>query len=362
MPAMSATSFSHGQADPAGSWPLAVFGGGPVAAPARHMLDLARFFPVDGLQWPDVLVAATRRHLAGCFNTLETEMRGALEQHLGGAAPSSVPAPILWTLVQYRPHVVSPALLAHMRLRGAVGLLVRNAAPAQGDRLAPVADQADWLVNDADPAVAEAAADLALAEERWAAVAGEDSPLRADLPADHYADLVWTAAALLGDAFHRAGAGSEEAYNAVTKVALDLLSVHDEGSGAIARAALLARLLRGRPDEELLLGQALGRRRYLLFAALAAERVAVHPEAILQALIDGSIDNVAALTYALGGSSSDFRHLLVQLRPVRSGLDDLRIVAHADRYDQLTERDIAAAFATLRQPVDLRSKLAMIAS
>src|SRR3546814_8258873 len=70
-----------------------------------------------------------------------------------------------------------------------------------------------------------------------------------------------------------------------------------------------------------------------------------------------SSDLVAALCRALGGSDSDYRQLLLALRPVRPSLSDATIVGEAMRYQELSVAQADAAVGALRAPAALRAKL-----
>ena len=183
----------------------------------------------------------------------------------------------------------------------------------------------------------------------------------ADLPAEHFAELTWTAAAVLGTALSSAGLAEQNAaMTAATDAAFALLTRHDEATGAFALAIRLARVLRDRDRHAELLGQALTERRYLLFAALAGELTGVEMEAALEVLVHGSDAALAALCKALGGTGSDYRHLILDLRVARGGRDDPALVRLAQDYDDLREDDVAAHMDALRRPAALRAKLAMI--
>ncbi|WP_336960195.1 DUF2336 domain-containing protein [Sphingobium aquiterrae] len=356
---MAELSFSNDAGIPDGLWSPVARPCGPVGAATRHMLDLARFFPVDGLHWSDMLVSETRRHLAGCTNAVETALVMDLDAAIAGALPGGGDR-IAWSTLQTRPQVIGASLLSHMRLRAGVGLLMRGALEARGEAVAPAGEDSGWLIDDADAVVAQAAVALALAEGRWSVIGGEDMPMRPDLPAEYFAELVWMVAAVLGTALARAGVlDRERAMEAVDAAALRLLARHDEQAGALAHAVALARLLRDRPDHAEHLGRALAQGRILLFAALAADRARIRMEAVLDALIQQPLAVLAGLCHVLGGSSTDFRHLLLRLMPVR-GLDDSALVIAGARFEALTADEAKAAIVPLRRPEALRGPLAML--
>jgi hypothetical protein len=356
---MAELSFSNGAGTAGGLWSPAARIWEPVSAATWHVLDLSRFFPVAGLHWSDMMVSETRRQLAGCTNAVETALMVELDHEVAAALPGSGADRLAWPILQSRPHLIGPALLAHMRLRAGVALLARSGGASKGDAVAPAAEDG-WLMDGADGPVAQAAVVLALAEGRWSAVGGEDMPMRPDLPAEHFADLIWVVAAVLGTVLSRSGALAKgQAVAAVDAAALRLLARHDEGTGALAGAMALARLLRDRPDHAEHLGRALSQGRTLLFAALAAERAEIGMEAVLDALIQQPLPVLAGLCHVLGGSVSDFRHLLLRLQPVR-GLDDTALLAAAASFEAMTLEDARAALAPLRRPPELRGPLGIL--
>ncbi|CAN5313056.1 hypothetical protein BH10PSE12_BH10PSE12_00500 [soil metagenome] len=331
-----------------------------IGEPFLHMLDLAQFLPVGAPLWTDAMISETRRHLAGCLIGIEADLRHELNL-IAGHPGAAVPAATAWDEVQAHPQLIGIDLLPHMRIRAAVGLIGRQAGAAANGSTAPAGEDLAWLIADEDSEIAAQASALARAEQRWTAPGGERSPMLADLPAEYFADLAWTVAALAARASSRTGEmAASAAMDHIADATHRIIARHDEGDTPVARAAMMARMMRGRPDEGHMLGQALGHRRILLFAALAGVRVGIAAEAILHALVHAAPDRLAGLCHALGGSDTDFRHLLIQLRPVRAGLNDAHIVALTADYDGMSEGDADAAIAGLRGPSDLRAKLALI--
>lgn len=324
-------------------------------------MDLSQFFGRGMHDWPDALTSETRRHLAGCLASIETAFAVAARDNAIGRLLTLIDGPIVWPAVQRHPHILSPEVLAHMRLRAAVGLLGGQAVRGDGDAAAEPAQGSGWLIGDDDPALVEIAAALALAEARWSSSGNASASVPADLPAENFAELVWTGAALLGTALHSGGLAERHvAMAAMTEAAYSMLARHQEEAGGFALAIRLARILRDRGRHAELLGQALAERRYLLFAALAGELADVEMEAVLDVLVHGGDAQLAALCRALGGTASDYRHLLMDLRVVRGERDDPALVRLAQNYDALQDDDVAAETVALRLPAALRAKLAMI--
>jgi hypothetical protein len=327
---------------------------GPAVA---HALDLSHFLPPDSARWTDALVSETRRHLAGCLNGIAVDLR----ENLVAAGLPMPPDTDAWDGVQRYPQLVSAGLMAHLRLRAAVSLLGRQTGVAANGVVAPAGEDMSWLQEDRDPEVVRLATMLSRAERRWSLPGGEDQAMIADLPAEHYADLAWAVAALTGAAFRRSGSSNVDAGMAsVAQAAERMIARHDEGETPFAWASMIARRMRGRADAPEMLGKALAQRRLLLFAAFAAERVGGLCEAQMQMLVHAPARQLVALCRALGGSASDCRHLLIQLKPVRAGLDDAAILALASGYDSVTDAEADAVAANLRGPPDFRARLAIV--
>jgi hypothetical protein len=359
LPVMSViSSFPHTMM--ADDWSMMSVMAGLSAAPVRHAIDLARLFPGDAPEWPDAMLFETRRHLAGCLSAMEIGLRQALELN-ASIAPvlRALPEPVVWPGICARPALVAPSLLGHMRLRGGISLLLRQYGRADEDA-DELADRLD-LTASADSAISQAAIALNLAEGRWSMTGMEGQPIRPDLPADQFVDLLWTAAAPLCAALLRTGLmPTDSILAAVEGAGRSMLADHDEGQGAIALADRLVRLLGERADAPSLLGAALAQRRHLLFAALAARRLRIDTIILIDVMLAEPIEQVAAVCHALGGSAPDYRHLLLALRPVRVALNDAVIVREAERYDAMSEGEADAIVAGLRAPSSLRRGLALI--
>lgn len=317
------------------------------AVPIGHAIELAAYFPLGREEATDVLVVETRRHLGGCLLGIETALQLAAGEEDGGLS-----GPVCWPMVNARPTLISPPLLAHMRLRAGASLILRDNGGPDGE--AEEAAESLFLQEEGDHA--EAAALLAMAEGRWAMAGGEWQPMRADLPAEYYAELVWTAVACLSVA---AGAGALERFERAGHV---LLSRHEEAANPLACADRLVSQMAEQADRPDLPGDALAQRRFLLFVALTARRLDIESEQILALLLGGTIDDITAFCVAWGGSGTDLRHLLLLLRPARPGFTDRKIVTAAERIAQdesALGRD-DAWLQRLRVPAMVRAKLALL--
>lgn len=339
----------------ADSWPMARVMAGMSAVPVGHAIDLAFFFPDGGPDRHDALMAETRRHLGGCMTGIEIALRLALEEKPTIAeALAPWPDPVCWPTLCAQPSLLGPGLLAHMQMRGGVSLMLRQFGRPDH----PGSAEADPLFASDDPAMGDALAALTLAEGRWVMTGGEDQPMHPDLPAEYFAELLWTATACLAAVVQRSGlADAEATLPAFEEAGWALLGRHDEASGPIAAADRLVRRLGERADSPELLGAALGQRHFLLFAALAGRRLRMDSAQVADLLVMGPIGQVAALCRALGGSDADYRHLLLALRPVRPSLSDAAIVGEAAYYQDLTDTQADAAVSALRAPAAFRAKL-----
>ncbi len=354
LPVMSAFSFLTGPTA-ADSWPAAPVLAGMSAVPVGHAIDLAFFFPNEGRERHDALMAETRRHLGGCVAGIEHSLRFALERPDLTSILAQHPEPVCWPTICAQPTLLGPALLSHMQMRAGVTLLLRQFGQPD-DRLDET--EAEIFFPADDPAVTESLVALAMAEGRWLALGGEDDAMQPDLPAEHYAELMWTAAACLMAVVQRTSlVDAGEILPAFEKAGWALLAEHDETRGPIAAADRLVRRLGSRADMPELLGAALSQRRFLLFASLAARRLRMDGAHVADILVMGPISELAALCRSLGGSDADYRHLLLALRPVRPSLTDAAIIVEAERYQSLTEGQADALVNALRAPRSLRAKI-----
>lgn len=351
---MSAYSSPTGMAS---DWPMARAVAGLSAVPVGHAIDLALFFPDETQARPDALIAETRRHLGGCITAIEIALRLSLD-HVPGiaAALDRWPTPIVWATVQAQPTLLGPGLLAHMQMRAGVTLMLRQFGQGDAEQLDAVEE--GLTPSTDDPQLGDALSALAIAEGRWIAAAGEDAPMKPDLPVEYFADLMWTVAACLGVVAQRTMVeGGDRVLAAFDRSGWVLLRDHDEAACPISQADKVVRKMGERADVPALLGALLGQRRFLLFAAVAARRLRIDSRQMVAMLVMEPVSQLAMLCRALGGSSADHRHLLLALRPVRPFLSDVAIVAEAERYGMLTVAQADSAIGALRTAPALRAKL-----
>lgn len=351
---MSAHSSSTGMAS---DRPMARALTGLSTVSVGHAIDLAFFFPDEAQARPDALIVETRRHLGGCIAAIEMALRLSLEHAPEvAAALDRWPAPLAWSMVRAQPSLLGPDLLAHMQMRAGVTLMLRQFGQADIEQMGQ--GPADLIPATDDPDLGEALSALILAEGRWLALAGEDVPMKPDLPAEYFADLLWTVAACLHVVAQRTMVeGGDRSLAAFDRSGWALLRDHDEVACPIAQADRLVRRMGERADVPELLGALLGERRFLLFAAVAARRLRMDSRQLVAMLVMGPVAQLASLCRALGGSAADYRILLLALRPVRPLLSDAAIVAEADRYHGISEDQADRAIRALRTSPILRAKL-----
>ncbi len=337
--------------------PMARALSGLSTVPVGHAIDLAFFFPDEAQARPDALIVETRRHLGGCVAAIEMALRLSLEHAPDvAAALDRWPTALAWPMVRAQPSLLGPDLLAHMQMRAGVTLLLRQFG--QGDVEQLDEGQGDLIPTTDDPELGDALSALALSEGRWLALAGEDAPMKPDLPAEHFADLLWTVAACLHVVARRTMAeGGDQSLAAFDRSGWALLRDHDEAACPIAQADKLVRRMGERADVPELLGALLGKRHFLFFAAVAARRLRMESRQLVDMLVMGPVAQLASLCRALGGSAADYRILLLALRPVRPQLSDAAIVAEAERYQSVSEDQADVAINALRTSPILRAKL-----
>lgn len=327
---------------------------GMSAMPVGHAVDLAFFFPTARSRH-ESLIAETRRHLGGCFTAIETALRVALDQSPEVAeALLHCPGPLCWPTICQQPTLLSPALLAHMQLRAAVSLMLRQFGQADAEYGEAAADGSPAE----DPALVDAFAILALAEGRWMALGGEDQAMRPDVPADYFAEMVWTTSACLAAAARRGAPGrADRMLAAFERAGNRLIADHDGNCSPLVAAERLVRQMGGSADASDPLGAGLSGRRFLPFAALAARRQWLTIIQVIDILVMAPLTQLGALCRALGGSDADYRQLLLALRPVRPWLTDSFVIAEAERYQGVSEDEADAIIDALRTPASFRAKL-----
>ncbi|MET0363383.1 MAG: DUF2336 domain-containing protein, partial [Sphingobium sp.] len=200
---------------------------------------------------------------------------------------------------------------------------------------------------------------LRLSVDPWLTPHPLEWPMRADLAAEAFADLVWAASALLIEGLTaRMGIDHGAAMPVLARAAEMLIARHDEQSGPFARAALVAAIVRDEDAVRSLAEQAALRHDLLLLAALGGVRAGVPLEQALALLIDGTAEERAALAHVLGLSDGAFVALLDALAPIGDTGDDSLLVGTLGTYRVLTQEEAMRHLARWRGPGPLITKLA----
>jgi len=344
--------------------PAPMAGSGPVRSPStatlraqsdaqRHAIMLQRCFDGPEMRWSDALIARMRRHLGGCLASVETRMRLEMER-LAPALFSGLSAlsePCCWLVVQRQPTLICAPLLDHFRDRAALSLM-------QQDALHAMPPGAGEEVARPPPEIAELLATIALAQVGWTDSGPDTSPMRADLPAELMAELVWTVAAMLVDGI--AANGSLPARQAMTlaeRAGIAVLASHDEQNMPFATAALLAHRARaaGIGDAGLL---HLARERQILpQLAIVADRAGIELLTLVRKAIEESEQAMFILCRAADFPREVAVRLVLGRRSVVRGVDDSMLVEYADGYQAMTVEAAREAVTALRLPEPLRVRL-----
>jgi hypothetical protein len=344
---------SHDGSTAAGLSPFVA--SGESAPSIEHAIDLALIFSNGWGDRSEALVAETRRHIAGCAHAIETALRLSLGSDIVlSSALARLPDPLCWPTICAKPNLLEPALLRHMRLRAGVGLILRQSGRANdgSDHVAGPLLEAD------DPALIDMLSLLAMAEGRWATPGSEHQPMRPDLPAEYFADLLWTVVAILARALEpQLLPGATSPLPALTAAGHGLLARHDETLGPLAIADRLASRLGEAAKDPGLASRAIGQRRLPLFAALAGRRLRMDGASVIALLLTEPAAHVAALCAAMGASGVEYRHLLLALQPARPTLTDACIIAASEGYAELDAAGMEGAMNVLSAPAPLRAKL-----
>ena len=280
-----------------------------ILADVRHDGDLARLGGGGLRRWSDALLAETRFHLAGMINAVEL----ALDLHVDDAEITALLAQLgagyARGAIEDELGLIPPALLAHLRCRAAVSLMLRqNQVPGM---------QASLAVPEAGAAYLDTLAALSIAEHRWHAPMLLDAPMRPDLPAEHFHELAWTVTALLIRGCERLGVerGDPALMRGFVKATTLLISQHDEGQGGFA---LAQRCVRALPVEARarVAAAALSEARLLLFAAIVESETGLAMDDVLGALI---------------GERDDGRHAVLRLM----NIDDATAFQAAEMFGPL---------------------------
>ncbi|HEX7854080.1 MAG TPA: hypothetical protein VF503_10325 [Sphingobium sp.] len=326
-----------------------------VAGSMRHAGDVSQLLQGGTQRWTDALLSEVRAHLSGCLNAVEV----SIGLHMGDswlARPVEALGPGYCRLaIERHPAVLSPMLLDHLRLRAAAAMALRMSlawpSVLEDGEVAPEPSLANG-------ALSEAMTGLRLSVDPWFAAHPLDWPMRADLTAEAFYDLVWAAAALLVEGLTaRMGVECGAAMPVLARAAEAIIARHDEQAGPFARAAYVATLARGEGEAALLAEQAALRHDLLLLAALGGTRAAIPLEQAMALLVDGEPEERAALARLLGLSDVAYVALLDALAPIQEAADDSVLPDIAGRYRMLMPDEAVQQLARWRGPAPLVAKL-----
>ena len=270
---------------------------------------------------------------------------------------SSVPLPAeacCWPIVQRDSGLISALLLDHVRDRAALSLW-------QQDPLQAVPTGVGGQDAPFRPEIAELLATITLAQAGWADAGPDASPMRADLPAEVMAELVWTAGAMLVDALVTGGnVPAPQAIAIVERAGAAVLAGHDEQTMPFAIAALLAHRARALGLDEAGLLRLARERHILPLLALIADRTGIE----LLTLVRAAVEENECVLFILSRAAEFPREVTVRLvlgrRCVVRGVDDSMLVQFADGYADMSVEAARKAVATLRLPEPFRVRLSPI--
>ena len=310
-----------------------------VGGGGRLRAAVTDFFLDPALRLTEQERALMTAMLQGLIGSLADEMRVRVPDHLARVSECDA--------VEIMAELTQAGLLAE---DGLVAVLLKRADAA---RVAQAGDQEaarqmlSRLVSDDDPAVAAAAMALALARgrrrDRIRLGIGLD-----DLPSNVAEQLVHAIAAAL--ALRADGSGTEFASAAVA-----LLDRHDPAHGLDETERRLVAALHdaGRLDDELVLSLSTRGEASLMVHALA-RRAEIPAEVAWELLMQPGGGRLALLLRLAGQPRTTAAALFVSIGPAL-GLRDP--AAEIDRFDALSEDDVAGSRSELQRPAAYRNAL-----
>jgi hypothetical protein len=322
----------------------------------RHAGDIGQLLQGGGRRWTDALLSETRAHLYGCLNAVELTIALAISDSWLSRPVEALGPGYCRIAIERHPTLLSPLLVDHLRQRGAAALSLRMTLipPAVLGDDAPLSAGGDGPFGDS-------LTSLRLAVDPWFTPHPLDRPMRADLSAEAFCDLVWTAAALLIEGLAaRMGVDSATATSVIARAAETVIARHDEQVGPFARAAYAAALVRRSTDAEPIMREAALRHDLLLLAALGGRSAGLGLEQALSLLIDGQPEDRAALARLLRLDDAAYVALINGLSPVLDVAADWLLPDLLARYRTLTPDLAVERLARWRGPAPLVDRLARI--
>lgn len=331
------------------------YAAGAVEYGFRHAWDLIALTDIGPSRWTDALLGETRAHLSGCLNAVELAISLQMGDNWLARTVEALGPNFCRDAVERSPALLSPLLVGHLRQRAAAALVLRTALgmPAVAIQIGPEA------AETTDQRLGDALAALRLSLDPWYDPQPVDRPMRADLPAEVFCDLVWTAAALLVDGLAaRMGVDSAAAISDIGRAAQAVIARHDEQNGPFARAVYVALILADDAQADRQALQAAFSQDLLLLAAIGARRCRMSIERALALLIDGNHDLRAAFARVLHLSDDAYAALLTGLGIVRDDMPDSALLDLVPNYQRLTPDLAMQALTRWSGPEQLIEKLA----
>jgi len=310
-------------------------------------------------RWTDALISETRAHLAGCFNAVQLSIglhagAGWLARPIDGLGPD-----FCRRTIDRFPALLTPSLLHHLRLRAAAALVQRSALSGRLSETGLDGEDDPALPLAVSRALDDSLAVLRLACDPWFDAHPVDQPMRPDLGAEPFCDLVWAATTMLVKGLAgQMGIEEASAIAPLGRVAEAVIAQHDEEAGPFARASQVAMRAETAETQRMLAQRAAMSRDLLLFSALSGRQCGISTELALTLLIEGDATSQASLAHAVGLSVQGFATLIGGMGLVRGDCGDDSLADSVALYRTLAPDDAAARVACWQGPEPLIARLA----
>lgn len=330
------------------------------------LVDL--FLPGD-TRLSDQQRIAMKRILGALVRVVEDEFRQRLIDTLGDGGRPELVAALSIARIEIAAPILERARLLHdpelvaVLLRRADEHRLATALSRTSDREAEGSALIDRLLDHPEPAIAEAAMALLIAESRRFDRFGDAIVARTDLPAELQHRFVWWVAAALRDYMvERHGVDPVAADRPLVAAATAMLAGYDETETLEGRAFKLAYRLRleGELDDQLL-PEALSEGRLALFIAALGLRAGIEGGATWDIVADPSGARLAVLLCALDCPRDIAGSILLRLA-IADGRDEAELANHLDAFDNLDSFRAREALRPWRVDGDYRRAIAALAS
>ena len=310
----------------------------------------ADLFTPEALRLGDRQRIGIRDLLSGTIDAIEADLRAALARD--AEAPPPVHSPVARAALQQAGLLDDPELVFVLAWR-LEAHRVHLARKPGGDAL--LRD----LAADADPAIAEAAASLAAAQNGRLGRFDEPVLLRAEMPAALRHRLVWAVAAALRHDLVAAetmtGSAADDALAAAASV---LLGDRRVSASLDVRAAALARALAEADRlDDALIERVLTENSLALFTAALAVRAGLSSSAVAELLCDRSGDGAALLLRAAGIARPHAASILLFLFSPHDVAGEDQVAALLRRFDALDADAARASLGLWRADAHYRAAL-----